>query len=756
MSKQKKKQQLKLKRIADSGESIVDLSKRETIVGKKYTIFKRDQLNADSKLFEAYRKVKNLEFVTERPIVDIKLKRFTKLFRSAKQTRPSFGSNESYLNTFSSCKFPKGKMLVILPKSIWVPLRTKINRYVKDVAKEGYFATVYTVENAMATNIKQLIKSKSPKGVLLVGNVAPVFYEHEGGKFPCDLYYMDTNGIWQAQGDANTFKNHGGNVKPEIWLGRLFTPTMQGDDVDMIKEYLDRNHQFRTGQKLHLRDALAFVDDDWSGYPKKIKKAWDGLPSSFQSHINAAVKWPSNNKIYLFKGDKYVRYDTGEGEMDAGYPKSISAAWRGFPASFTNNIDAAVGWPNKNRLYFFKGDEYIRYDTSKNRVDPGYPKKISAGWSTLPRSFHSNIDAAVLWPNGKIYFFKGSNYVRYDAGRNRVDAGYPKPIAGNWNGFTSEFHNKVSAAVMFPNEYSYYFSDNMYIKYNTTTFKVSKGFDDCAMDEMFPKANIKTYTSPNETRADVYKQELLQTRSWVQVCVHSSPTHHGFHATPSGGSLNSNYLKNTQPPKANFYNLFSCGPGRFTTNNYLAGWYIFDKQGGGQCEGLTAIASGKSGSMLSFEDFYKPLGEGKDIGAAYKEWWVGRGNNHEDWQIKWFYGLTLLGDPTLTWIKSCIPIPSLPVNNEVFNHFPRNLKMQWQPVNLPSVKYDVEVDAKGALVGGKWAAASCKRWHIKTRISGTSYNHVFVGAQPGRWRVRSRFGNQVSPWSEWQYFRFTR
>ena len=35
---------------------------------------------------------------------------------------------------------------------------------------------------------------------------------------------------------------------------------------------------------------------------------------------------------------------------------------------------------------------------------------------------------------GQAFFFRGNQFVRYDWLQNRVDDGYPKPIAGNWPG----------------------------------------------------------------------------------------------------------------------------------------------------------------------------------------------------------------------------------------------------------------------------------------------------------------------------------
>jgi hemopexin len=81
--------------------------------------------------------------------------------------------------------------------------------------------------------------------------------------------------------------------------------------------------------------------------------------------------------------------------------------------------------------YFFKGSEYLRYDLTSDRADTGYPKPITAGW---PGLWENGINASILWTGGKAYFFQGDQYIRYDVWDRRVDSGYPKPIASHWPG----------------------------------------------------------------------------------------------------------------------------------------------------------------------------------------------------------------------------------------------------------------------------------------------------------------------------------
>ena len=65
------------------------------------------------------------------------------------------------------------------------------------------------------------------------------------------------------------------------------------------------------------------------------------------------------------------------------------------------------------------------------RADPGYPKPIANNWLGV---WENKIDAALTWKDGKVYFFKGSQYIRYDVAKDQADEGYPADISKYWHG----------------------------------------------------------------------------------------------------------------------------------------------------------------------------------------------------------------------------------------------------------------------------------------------------------------------------------
>lgn len=188
---------------------------------------------------------------------------------------------------------------------------------------------------------------------------------------------------------------------------------------------------------------------------------WPGMPETFYAGIDAVFIREDNGKIYMFKGDQYVRLSNVGAGVDAGYPKPIAGNWPGMPADFNSGIDAALWRQSNGKIYFFKGPQYVRFTNVTDGVDAGYPKPIAGNWPGLPADFNAGIDAALLRKdNSKIYLFKNDQYVCYtnvDAG---LDAGYPKPIADNWPGLPDKFKEGIDAAFWRNSDSRIYFFKN--------------------------------------------------------------------------------------------------------------------------------------------------------------------------------------------------------------------------------------------------------------------------------------------------------
>ncbi len=155
------------------------------------------------------------------------------------------------------------------------------------------------------------------------------------------------------------------------------------------------------------------------------------------------------------------------------------------------------------------------------------------------------------------------------------------------------------------------------------------------------------------TTADDYRNIRIQAGyELIHVMVHSSPFGHGWkipNATDPTTSVWDGSFFNTEipieDPRAIFYNLFACSNARYVETNYMGGKYIFDTD-----LGLAAMGSTKTGSMKAFDLFYTPFGAGDNIGESFLQWFQGVAP-YDAGEIIWYYGMTLLGDPTLTQLN---------------------------------------------------------------------------------------------------------
>ena len=156
------------------------------------------------------------------------------------------------------------------------------------------------------------------------------------------------------------------------------------------------------------------------------------------------------------------------------------------------------------------------------------------------------------------------------------------------------------------------------------------------------------------TNATDYKKRIDDPSGyqWMYLMCHGTHNNHTF-MVPSeepetsneswfrwDGTVYSSDYRSINP-RIFFYHFVVCSAALYSEPDYLAGSAVF-----GNDYGLLAVGSTETVSTLPVSGFYGSLSEGKWVGDAFREWSV---ELHEryDYLQRQFYGLTLIGDPTL-------------------------------------------------------------------------------------------------------------
>lgn len=174
-----------------------------------------------------------------------------------------------------------GTIAVVVNRSLLAAHRAGFDQYVQDLAEEGWSTVLFDVEGGTPASLKQAIidaAGDSLAGVVMWGNLPLAWFqlqeyfdneeEPDNGRFvefPCDLFFMDTDGEWADTSGDGVYDVHSGNIQPDIWLGRIAAYNLMRVDEDQtVADYLDRIHRYRNGEFNLPHRALSFIDDDWT------------------------------------------------------------------------------------------------------------------------------------------------------------------------------------------------------------------------------------------------------------------------------------------------------------------------------------------------------------------------------------------------------------------------------------------------------------------------------------------------------------
>ncbi|XP_046744993.1 matrix metalloproteinase-2-like isoform X1 [Diprion similis] len=160
-----------------------------------------------------------------------------------------------------------------------------------------------------------------------------------------------------------------------------------------------------------------------NGYPVKFRQLFWQLPE-YVKKIDAAYQREDDASIILFSGKQYWVYDGYSFIENSPRPLTDYGIDEGVDA-----IDAVQVWGKNKKVYLYRGERFWRFNATSRTLDPGYPHNIRR-WRGIP----SHIDAAMTWIDGKTYFFKDKLVWKFDNLLIKTDDRYPLPAPQYWMG----------------------------------------------------------------------------------------------------------------------------------------------------------------------------------------------------------------------------------------------------------------------------------------------------------------------------------
>jgi len=153
---------------------------------------------------------------------------------------------------------------------------------------------------------------------------------------------------------------------------------------------------------------------------------------------------------------------------------------------------------------------------------------------------------------------------------------------------------------------------------------------------------IQVTSNPLATAANFREFSIHNSNNFLHLVAHSKPDAHYLSADQS--LVSSVDIKNLKP-QYNFYDFSACSVGRYTTQNYIVGWYIFQESD----YGLVARAASKDSSNGDLNIFYQTLKQTNHFGEAVKNFLNNNRYNNAlvaDY-ITHIGDKLIIGDPTL-------------------------------------------------------------------------------------------------------------
>ncbi len=186
--------------------------------------------------------------------------------------------------------------LILVDNRLYDGIKSNVLQYAEIISqRKSYKVRIVEVNHdAKPEELREMLKKEgsSLDGCLFIGNIGMVYFQEPindqkqtKGKqekkvvsWPCDLYFMDLDGIWEDNWTLDEgkidychkdqiFDTHRGNTQPEIFIGRLpcFYKTENIlANQELINRYLKKAIKYWLHQDGEVKGALSYVNKTWA------------------------------------------------------------------------------------------------------------------------------------------------------------------------------------------------------------------------------------------------------------------------------------------------------------------------------------------------------------------------------------------------------------------------------------------------------------------------------------------------------------
>jgi hypothetical protein len=508
----------------------------------------------------------------------------------------------------------RAPMIAVLVDSDLRPaVEASLLTYAADLTADGYSVYIDDVSGGTPPEIRDWVRQRyqaGAEGILFVGGIRVAWFEIPGDPFPCDLYYMDVDGNWtdaSSNGINDTHTPGSGDRGPEVYVARLYTPTLSWDtEANLVNDYFEKDHGYHTGTLTLPRRGLEFIDHDWI--------YWFYVMGSIYGEN--VVRWDWG---HLVRTDKYLS------ELARGYHYVQVAVHSGPDRHFFSN------YPTNAVCY---AHVYVYSPVARSA-------KLKLG----------SCDGIKAWLNGV-------NVVTQDTFQGWQMDQWSVAVTLNegWNrllckistlGGPFEFSARFTDVAGQPLSDLRYQTDNPEAQGERPYAEPGSHIGTWLLNGLYENSDnatrLRTDYLGNEDTVCPGAGELAAYGRWQRASRSGCPFNLAAYIEsvyPPGEQCRAQYIQDVDP-QAFFYNLFSCSAGRITESNYISASYILNTS-----FGLACVASSRSGSMTEGDLFASAFGDGRSFGQAYYDWWLSMEPYYPQ-NIGWWYGLILNGDPVL-------------------------------------------------------------------------------------------------------------